>query len=150
MKQIHTARQMAREEAYELPMMIGGEQSSVSVRIIHNAAESGTVDITMEHITYGKMRARFSAQGNGDAQRLEGYVVCDSSDGVQAAEAQKDRLLQRFDEEGLAVAEMKFVYSEHMAVNFSEKTADENNSTFNTASLYRTAKTFLQVMGGES
>ena len=150
MKQMHTARQMAQEEAYELPMMIGGEQSSVSVRILHNATASGTVEISMEHITYGKMRARFSAQGSGTTQQLEGYVVCDSATGASAAEAKKDRLLQQFEEESLPVGEVKFVYSEHLAVNFSEKNADENNSSFDTASLYRTAKTFLQVMGSEA
>ncbi len=148
LKQMHTARQLAREEVYELPMMIGGEQSSVSVRILRGGAQHGTVDITMEHAVYGHMRARFAAEGTNDAQRLEGYVVCDSEEGMRAAEAQKELLLERLAQEQIPMGEVNFVYSEHLSVNFSAGSADDNNNSFDTAGLYRTAKTFLQVMGG--
>ena len=151
LKQMNVARQLAREEAYELPMMIGGEQSSVSVRIRHDGAAQGMAEITMEHISYGMMRARFSAEGTGDVQRLEGYVVCDNEKGMHAAEAQRERLLERLAQEQVPMGEIKFVYSEHLSVNYSAKTADDNNnSNFDTSVLYRAAKTFLQVMGGEA
>ena len=148
LKQMNVARQLAREEAYELPMMIGGEQSSVSVRVRHNKTEQGTVEITMEHVSYGTMRARFSAEGTEDSRYLEGYVVCDSEDGMRAAEAQRERLLERLAQEQIPVGEINFVYSEHLSVNFSGQNADENSvGNFDTSILYRTAKTFLQVMG---
>ncbi|MBO6297554.1 MAG: hypothetical protein J6N53_01805 [Lachnospiraceae bacterium] len=150
LKQVNVARQLAREEAYELPMMIGGEQSSVSVRIRHDAAEQGTVEIMMEHDSYGTMRARFAAAGKADAQRLEGYVVCDREEGMRAAEAQKESLMERLAQEQIPVGEIRFVYSEHLSVNYSVNSADDNSSgSFDTSVLYRTAKTFLQVMGGE-
>ena len=149
LKQLHTARQLAREEVYELPMMLEGEQSSVSVRILRDGNAQGRVDITMEHSRYGRMHARFSAEGTGGDRHLDGYVVCDSEEGMHAAEEHRAHLLEQLAQEQIPAGEINFVYSGHMAVNFSAGSADDNSSSFDTAALYRAAKTFLQVMGGE-
>ncbi|MBR1470056.1 MAG: hypothetical protein IJ600_00275 [Lachnospiraceae bacterium] len=148
MKQIGTARALAREETYELPMVLGGEQSSVSVRIVRGSAERGMVDIAMEHAPFGRLRARFTAEQAGGEQRLSGYVVCDTAEGMAAAEAQREQFFMRLAEQQIPMGEINFVHSERMSVNFSADRADELNSGFDTGSLYRTAKTFLQVLGG--
>ena len=63
------------------------------------------------------------------------------------SEVYSERLLSRFAENGLNVTEFSFAISSRTDVNLSGRNAEKNNSNVDTASLYRTAKTFLQTVG---
>lgn len=140
MKQIGTARRMAEAESYELPMTIGGQTTSVSVTVRREGSERGNVEISLEHYEYGSIRGRFS----GRQEMLSGYVLCSSRSGRDALETMEEDLLRRMEENNVPVRGINFVYSEHPALNFPAPQADENNSSFDTATLYRAAKTFLE------
>ena len=61
--------------------------------------------------------------------------------------ALSERLMTRFEENGLNVMEFNFEFSARTDVNLSGRNAEKNNNNIDTASLYRTAKTFLQTIG---
>ena len=144
MRQISVAGSLSRQESYEIPMEIGGEMTSVSVKILHESNISGAVDVDMETEVYGRLRARFEAsQGS-----MSGMVASSTPDGRNAAEGMREALTDRFAEAGIPVSEINFVYSEKMTVNLSRPYADKNSKEFDTAVLYKTAKIFMQTMGG--
>ena len=98
----------------------------------------------METEVYGRLRARFEAsQGS-----MSGMVASSTPDGRNAAEGMREALADRFAEAGIPVSEINFVYSEKMTVNLSRPYADKNSKEFDTAVLYKTAKIFMQTMGG--
>ena len=57
------------------------------------------------------------------------------------------RLMSQFEQKGLNVTEFNFVIMARTDVNLSVRNAEKNNSSIDTASLYKTAKTFLQAIG---
>ncbi|MCR5250270.1 MAG: flagellar hook-length control protein FliK [Lachnospiraceae bacterium] len=142
MKQLGTARALAEEESYEIPMAIAGTETTVNVRIRHEG-ERGRVEIRLEHASYGEMMARFRASGDG----LSAYVACSTPEGRDAAAAMEDTLLDRMREAQIPMNEIDFVYSSHLTVNFSPKRADDINESYDTATLYKSAKIFLLTIG---
>ena len=143
MKQLGTARALANEENYEVPMQLHGEQTAVSVRIRHEEGVRGRVDISMESAFFGNVHAGFTAMEAG----LDIYAVSDSSEGRDAMAALEDTLRTRYEEAGISIYAVNFAYSSHFTLKDRAQKADDNNNSFDTASLYRSAKIFLQTMG---
>ncbi len=141
MKQLGCARALAREESYEIPMTIHGQESSVSVSIRHEEAEKGTADITLRSDWLGNVHARFVA----GSELLRAYVTSDSPSGRDILESLSDALYNRYDEAGIPMGEISFVYSAQQTLNISRRSSDEVNESFDTATLYRCAKIFLQT-----
>ncbi|MCR5209417.1 MAG: DUF6240 domain-containing protein [Lachnospiraceae bacterium] len=144
MRQITVAGSLSRQESYEIPMEIGGEMTSVTVKILHESNISGAVDVDMETEIYGRLRARFEASEGS----LLGMIASSTLQGRNAAEGMREELTDRLSDAGIPVSEINFVYSEKMTVNLSRPFADKNSKEFDTAVLYKTAKIFMQTMGG--
>ncbi len=69
-KQIRVARGLARQENYEIPMEISGEQTSINLRIVRGKGSAEAV-ICFETEQYGSVCARFQADEKG----VTGYVT---------------------------------------------------------------------------
>ena len=143
MRQLGTARALANEECYEIPMELHGEQTSVSVTIRREAAVKGHVDITMESSYFGNMSASFNALETG----LDIYVITDRAEGRDAAQAMESTLRARYEEAGISIHALNFAYSSFYALKDRPQKADDNNDGYDTATLYRSAKIFLRTMG---
>lgn len=143
MKQLGTARALANEESYEVPMELHGEQTAVSVRIRHEEGVRGRVDISMESAYFGNMHAAFSAMETG----LDIYAVTDSMEGRDAAQALESTLRARYEEAGISIYACNFAYSSHFTLKDRAQKADDNIDGFDTATLYRSAKIFLRTLG---
>ena len=100
-KQLSLASGLAKEENYEIPVTIQGEETSMNLRILHNTNDKGKVSITMDTESLGKIAAEFeviSTQNPEDETamtRCEGFIVCDSSKGMEALHNQKEKLTER-------------------------------------------------------
>ncbi len=143
MRQLGTARALANEESYEVPMELHGEQTSVSVTIRREAAVKGHVDIVMESAYFGNMRASFDALETG----LDIFVITDRAEGRDAAQAMESTLRSRYEEAGISIHALNFAYSSFYALKDLPVKADDNNDGYDTATLYRSAKIFLRTMG---
>ncbi|MDE6714511.1 MAG: hypothetical protein K2K20_12350 [Lachnospiraceae bacterium] len=144
-KQVSVARNMAREECYEIPMEIGGRMTSVNVRLCHSSATENHVTITMETENFGKVSALFE----GDT--MSGYIVCDRSDGLAALKQQETAFKEEMRAKDLPVSEIKFIQSDRVDINnFAERADDINRTGMSSENLYQTAKTFMKVFLGDA
>lgn len=144
-KQVSVARNMAREECYEIPMEIGGRMTSVNVRLCHSSTTENHVTITMETENFGKVSALFE----GDT--MSGYIVCDRSDGLAALKQQENAFQEEMRAKDLPVSEIKFIQSDRVDINnFAERADDINRTGMSSENLYQTAKTFMKVFLGDA
>lgn len=144
-KQVSVARNMAREECYEIPMEIGGRMTSVNVRLCHSSTTENHVTITMETENFGKVSALFE----GDT--MSGYIVCDRSDGLAALKQQENAFQEEMQAKDLPVSEIKFIQSDRVDINnFAERADDINRTGMSSENLYQTAKTFMKVFLGDA
>lgn len=145
MAQLSVAGSLSKNESYEIPMEIDGSLTSVTVKILHGSGKTPATDISMKTEKYGNIKAHFEISADGEG--LTGLAVSDRAGADDALQALSERLLTRFEENGLNVSEFSFAISARSDVNLSGRNAEKNNSNIDTASLYRTAKTFLQTVG---
>ncbi len=139
-KQVSVARNMAREECFEIPMEIGGRMTSVNVRLCHSSTMENHVTITMETENFGKVSALFE----GDT--MSGYIVCDRSDGLAALKQQENAFQEEMQARDLPLSEIKFIQSDRVDINyFAERADDINRTGMSSERLYQTAKTFMKV-----
>lgn len=144
-KQVSVARNLAREECYEIPMEIGGRMTSVNVRLCHSSTTENHVTITMETENFGKVSALFE----GDT--MSGYIVCDRSDGLAALKQQENAFQEEMQAKDLPVSEIKFIQSDRVDINnFAERADDINRTGMSSENLYQTAKTFMKVFLGDA
>ena len=142
LKQLSIAGTLCREESYEIPMNIGGEETSVNVRIVHESELQANVEINMESPAAGSLRARFIR----DKQGISGLVAGSEKEGVDAAREREDIFKERLLGEGIELTELSFVLSETNGLNIQRKNADVIDNGIDTAALYKTAKVFISCM----
>ena len=145
MAQLSVAGSLSKNESYEIPMEIDGALTAVTVKILHGSGKTPAADISLKTEKYGNIKARFELSGDGPG--LTGLAVSDKEGADTALQALSERLSARFEENGLSVSEFSFAISPRADVNLSGRNAEKNNSNIDTASLYRTAKTFLLTVG---
>lgn len=139
-KQVSVARNMAREECFEIPMEIGGRMTSVNVRLCHSSTTENHVTITMETENFGKVSALF------EGDKMSGYIVCDRSDGLAALKQQENAFQEEMRARDLPISEIKFIQSDRIDINnFAERADDINRTGMSSERLYQTAKTFMKV-----
>ncbi|MDE6529357.1 MAG: hypothetical protein K2K96_01125 [Lachnospiraceae bacterium] len=144
-KQVSVARNLAREECYEIPMEIGGRMTSVNVRLCHSSSTENHVTITMETENFGKVSALFE----GDT--MSGYIVCDRSDGLAALKQQENAFQEEMQAKDLPISEIKFIQSDRVDINnFAVRADDINRTGMSSENLYQTAKTFMKVFLGDA
>lgn len=143
MKQIGVASALSKEESYDIPMVLEGEETTVNVRIVHEGRESADVRIHMETARYGHVKARFTASTSG----LTGYTVCESEESSRKLSGLEEVLRERFLQEGIGLGELYFATSERAALNIPSSGTDEDSSGIDTTVLYRAAKIFLKTVG---
>ncbi|MBP3468932.1 MAG: hypothetical protein J6K26_05385 [Lachnospiraceae bacterium] len=151
-KQISVTRKLAGEENYEIPMEIGGSMTSVNVRFLHGDTHENHVTINMETETTGKISALFESVAGTSVDQdsasgvIAGYVICNRQEGLAALKEREGAFRDKMQEQGIAVSEIKFIYSEHADINNFAGKADEINRTgMSSAKLYETAKTFMKT-----
>jgi hypothetical protein len=123
-------------------MSIGGEESTVNVRIIHESSVQANVEINMDSPTAGHLRARFTTEQEG----ISGLVAGSEKEGVDAAREREELLKERLLGEGIELTELSFVLSETNGLNIQRKNADVIDNGIDTAALYKTAKIFISCM----
>lgn len=138
-KQISVARNLSREENYEIPMEIGDKLTSVNVCFRHNSRLEENVTITMDTEEFGKISAFF------EGEEVSGYIVCEKQAGIEWLKGRQDAFTEEMQAKGMTVSEIKFIQSDRLDINNFAREADENNRTrMSSAKLYETAKTFMQ------
>lgn len=148
-KQVSVARNLAREECYEVPMEIGGRMTSVNVRFRHSGVTENHVTISMETENFGKVSALFEADSMTE-NKMSGYIVCGRADGLAALKGRENAFQEEMRAGDLPAPEIKFIQSDRADINnFAGKADDINRTGMSSERLYQTAKIFMKAFLGD-
>lgn len=155
-KQISFSGSMAKEENYEIPVKIGGEVTSINLKIVHNDGESGKVTATMDTKLYGKIAAQFQLSGKDNTERqLSGYIACENKQAMDTLEQFEEGLKKKLESADIKIGNLNFIYNRELNLSTADQTAVRENVTkaaadaqqrISTKKLYETAKIFIEYM----
>lgn len=155
-KQISFSGSMAKEENYEIPVKIGGEVTSINLKIVHNDGESGKVTATMDTELYGKVAAQFQLSGKDNTERqLSGYIACENKRAMDTLEQFGEGLKKKLESADIKIVSLNFIYNRELNLSTAAQTAVRENVTktaadaqqrISTKKLYETAKIFIEYM----
>ena len=135
-KQLNVARAYADVENYEVPMEIGGQVTSVNVKLVHNSSEEANVVISMETDDLGRISARLT----GSEKEISGYIACNFKETVIKMEKVADKLNSK----------VSVVYSKNSDTDtaLSKIPMRDNTEEVSAKELYNIAKRFLDSLKG--
>lgn len=135
-KQLNVARSYAAVENYEVPMEVGGQVTSVNVKLVHNSSEESNVVISMETEELGRISARFS----GTEKEISGYIACNFKETVMKMEKVADKLNSK----------VSVVFSKNSDTDaaLSKIPMRDNTEEVSSKELYNIAKRFLDSLKG--
>lgn len=134
-KQLSVAAGMAKQEEYEVPVMIDGEVTSVHLVLKHQSKQAGTVTVRMQTKQSEELSAQFSLNGN----HVSGQIHTGPENEVLAKQVEADYLA--------AVTENGFEADSIQSAAFKLNSASGQETTpAETGRLYQLAKIFIQVV----
>lgn len=143
LKQLFVATRFSHDEYYEVPMNIGDEVSSVSIRITHGDDKGVSISFSSE--MYGSVSGRFRPYKDG----YDGLFQVDGS-GEDSLDSMKDTLIDALREQNLNVIDIKFAGSSSVNLNILTDKSDNNSSdvdnSVSTAEFYKLAKVFIETL----
>lgn len=135
-KQLNVARSYAAVENYEVPMEVGGQVTSVNVKLVHNSSEESNVVVSMETEELGRISARFS----GTEKEISGYIACNFKETVMKMEKVADKINSK----------VSVVLSKNSDTDaaLSKIPMRDNTEEVSSKELYNIAKRFLDSLKG--
>lgn len=135
--QLSVSKAFANCENYEVPVEIGGQVTSVNVKLVHNSKEDPNVVISFETEEYGKVSARLSKE-NGE---VSGYIACNLKDTVSKMQKVADTFSNK----------VSVVYTKNTDTNLAlAKIPMRDNDATDAKDLYEIAKLFLKSVKGQN
>lgn len=115
-KQLSLCGNLAKEEHYELPAVIDGQLTGVSVRFRHDeaAAKKGSVSIRAQLAGGEQFTAELKVQGDV----ISGYMGCDDREKTKQLEAKKEEFIEKILSETGKKADINIVYSEEIKATY--------------------------------
>lgn len=144
--QISIAGKMAGDEEYTIPVMVGGEVTSLSLKIVRGMAKKGMVEILFETAKAGKVAASIEAKEKG----ISGIVAVDNTEMKKVLEDHVQEITKGFGEEE---ADLQITYvsklnlsrfSQNAGRNRQSEKSDEETYQIQTSRLYKIAKGFIE------
>lgn len=150
MRMIHTqielGTKMAKEETYHIPVLVGDSVTGVSLKIVRGKEEKGRVDILFGGENIGKVAAQISVKG----EKIEGYIVSDSKETLEAFEKKEEMFAAMLGSDGQKV-ELRYVQAKNVELSENHTSREssiktEERSETQTKTLYHMAESFLEVV----
>lgn len=144
--QMSIAGKMAGDEEYTIPVMVGGEVTNLSLKIVRGMAKKGMVEILFETAKAGKVAASIEAKEKG----ISGIVAVDDMEMKKALEGHVQEITKGFGEEE---ADLQITYVSKLNFSRFSRNADRNRQTeetdeetyrIQTSRLYKIAKGFIE------
>jgi len=143
-KQVSLTTNLAKEENYEVPVMIGEELTSINLKIIHQSTEKGKLSISTKNELYGEMVAEFSIT----QEEIKGYVMVEDEAKKEMLSRMAAHMEFTLSEDGTAKVEINVIISKKMQINMLGNQVPEKNENKSVATkeIYGVAKTFLEMI----
>lgn len=149
--QISFGTKMASEECFSMPIVVDGEVTNVTMKIVRNKEQRGLVNITLETSRFGKIAAELKAKKNG----FSGYVASDSRQTRDYLQSVQDEIEQALHEIEDAPVDIHYVFTGGLNLNeFAAKSGssvqpekeNEEMREVQTKTLYGMAEGFIRVL----
>lgn len=134
--QLNVAKAYAEVENFEVPIEVGGQVTSVNVKLVHNRKEDPNVVVSMETEELGKISARLSYE----KEEITGYIACNLKESVSKIKKVADKLSTK--------VSVVLSSKSDTPLNLSRIPMRENSEEVSSSELYSIAKKFLQEMKG--
>lgn len=134
--ELSTAKSLSESETYEVPVNIGGEITSLNIKVVHNLKEEPNVVITLETENLGRVGARLT----NTSGEIEGYIATNRKEAITKMQDVADKLGDR----------VKVVASSkpESDTKISKIPMKDNDEKVSTESLYKIAKQFIKALRG--
>lgn len=143
--QISIAGKMAEDEQYTIPVLVGGEVTNVSLKILRGTKKRGMVEIMFEMAKAGKVAASIAAKEDG----ISGLVATDNKELQELLAGKTESISEAIGE----VGSLQCTYAKDLDfTRFSkenEKVDTDNENTeyqVQTSRLYKIAKSFIEAV----
>lgn len=133
--QLSVAKSFSSVENYEVPMEVGGQVTSVNVKLVHNSQEDPNVVILFDTEDLGRVSARLT-RNKGE---VEGYISCNLKESITKLKKLADKLSTK----------VSVVWATGSDTDLSlSKIPMKDNAGADTKDLYDIAKQFLAAVKG--
>jgi len=142
---------MAKSECFSMPVVIDGQVTNVTLKIVRGRKEKGLVNITLQTENLGKIAAELKAKANG----MTGYVMTDSKKTCDLLQSMQSEFAKELKQEsdGWDEPEIRFITGISLNLNDfvaksgkSEEPQTEQLREVQTKELYRMAEGFIKVL----
>ncbi len=151
--QISVGAKMASSECFSMPIVVDGEVTNVTLKIVRGKEQKGLVNITLETRRFGKIAAELKAKQKG----ISGYIASDSKKTRDYLQSMEEEIAKALQPEG--AAELHFVMSDRLDLNHfaaqsgrNEKPSEEmplpseEMREVQTKTLYGMAEGFIRIL----
>lgn len=92
-RQIRLQTEMGKKEYYEIPVLVGDQLTTISLKIVRGKEKKGFLDIAFDSNKFGQIRAQIQATIEG----LTAEMQADSKEGQSAMEEVLDEMNQTYE-----------------------------------------------------
>lgn len=146
--QISIGAKMASTECFSMPIVVDGEVTNVTMKIVRNKKQKGLVNITLDSASFGKIAAELRAMHKG----FSGYMVSDSRKTMDLLKTKENEIAQALQEVEEGPLNMSYITSRELDLNSftakgdSEEPESEELREVQTKTLYGMAEAFIRVI----
>lgn len=148
---IELARKLSHSQHYEIPVVTGEQVTKMSLTVLQGTKDSGRLHITMDFGDLGKAEAEFTVK----EQAINGFILCETKDGLETITGCMDQLKSRLSGLGLEAGQLNAGVTRKAADIFIKTGERNNNEAAGEASenkartkvLYQAAKAVVQTIG---
>lgn len=144
--QISIAGKLVKDEEYTIPVLVGGEVTNISLKIVRGTKKKGMVEIMFETAKAGKVAASIEAKEKG----VSGFVAVDRPDTKKLLESHISDITRGFGEEQsdlqiAYISKLNFSrFSSHSASGYKSEESEEEMYEVQTKRLYQIAESFIE------
>ena len=140
---------MAKSECFSMPVVIDGEVTNVTLKVVRGEKEKGLVNITLQTDSLGKIAAELRAKENG----ISGYVVADSQRTTELLQFKSDSFIKELQIDDMPEPSIHFLTSAGLDINDfsansgkSKEPKNEAQREVQTKTLYGMAEGFIRAL----
>ncbi len=147
--QISIGAKMASSECFSMPIVIDGEVTNVTMKIVRNKEQKGLVNITLDSGIHGKIAAELRAKQKG----FTGYVTAESRQTTELLEDKRKEIADALKEVDDGPLDLNFIMNSRLDLNSfaassgeSEEPESEELREVQTKTLYGMAEAFIRAV----
>lgn len=139
---------MASSECFSMPIVVDGQVTNVTMKIVRHKEQKGLVNITMDTARFGKIAAELRAKELG----FGGYIATSNRQTRDLLKSMEGEIAQALQEVGEGPLDLNYILSSGLDLNYfeeksgvSEEPESEELREVQTKTLYGMAEVFIRV-----